>query len=83
MEGAILRGKERPIVKYRDTLWSSVQKKAEPIAMQFGLWARIGRWNYVLDGSPEVLREGRCHGNHFLAFDGLYFWLYDSYRHAV
>jgi len=25
-EGAILRGKGRPIVKYRDTLWSSVHK---------------------------------------------------------
>ena len=26
-EGAVLRGKVPPIVKYRDTLWSSVQKR--------------------------------------------------------
>ena len=41
----------RPIVKYRDTLWSSVQT-AEPIGMSFALWARMGRRNHVLHGGP-------------------------------
>jgi len=27
-------------------------KTAEPIGMQFGLWARMGRRNHVLDGGP-------------------------------
>ena len=30
---------------------------AEPIEMQFGLWARMGPRNYVLDESPEMLRD--------------------------
>jgi len=34
----------------------SPAKTAEPIEMPFGLWARIGLRNHVLDGSPEVLR---------------------------
>jgi len=34
-KGGILRGKGRPIVKYRDTLWSSVPKTAEAIEMPF------------------------------------------------
>jgi len=25
--------------------------------MLFGLWARMGRKNHVLDGGPEVLRD--------------------------
>jgi len=32
-------GKGRPIIKYRDTLRSSVQKTSEPIDMPLGLWA--------------------------------------------
>jgi len=32
-------------------------KTAEPIEMPFGLWARMGRRNHVLDGGPEVLRD--------------------------
>jgi len=36
-EEAILRGKGRPIVKYRDCLPWAVQKTAEPIDLPFGL----------------------------------------------
>jgi len=32
-------------------------KTAEPIEMPFGLRARMGRRNHVLDGGPEVLRD--------------------------
>ena len=32
-------------------------KTAEPIGMPFGLWARMGRRNHVLDGGPYVLRD--------------------------
>jgi len=32
-------------------------RTAEPIEMSFGLWARMGPRNHVLDGSPEVLRD--------------------------
>jgi len=32
-------------------------KTAEPIEMPFGLWARMGRRNHMLDGGPEVLRD--------------------------
>ena len=56
MERAILKGKGCPIVKYRDTLRSSVQT-VEPIEMPFGLWARMGTRNHVLDGSPQVLTD--------------------------
>jgi len=47
----------RPIVKYADTLRSSVRKTAEPIEMPFGLWARVGRRNHVLDGGAAVVRD--------------------------
>jgi len=30
---------------------------AEPIEMPFGLWARMGPRNHVLDGGPAVLRD--------------------------
>jgi len=30
---------------------------AEMIEMPFGLWARMGRRNHVLDGGPAVLRD--------------------------
>jgi len=52
-------GKERPIVKYRDTPRSSVQKTAEPIKLPFGLWARMGPRNHVLDGSPDLHGKGQ------------------------
>jgi len=35
----------------------SPAKTAEPIEMLFGLWARVGPRNHVLDGSPHVLRD--------------------------
>ena len=35
----------------------SPAKTAESIEMPFGLWARMGPRNHVLDGVPEVLRE--------------------------
>ena len=39
-------------------------KTAKPIEMPFGLWARMGRRNHVLDeGSSDA--EGRCHDNQF------------------
>ena len=52
LEGVILSGKVRSVVKHRDTLRSPVQKTAEPIEMPFGLWARTScvRWG------PAVLR---------------------------
>ena len=48
--------------------------------MLFGLWARIGRRNHVLDGGPAVLRDVAMATN-FLAqiAVGLFgLWLYDS-----
>jgi len=30
---------------------------AEPIEMLFGLWARMGPRNHVLDGGPAMLRD--------------------------
>ena len=47
-------GKGRSIVKYRDALPSALQKKAELIEMPFGLWARVGPTNHVLDGGPDA-----------------------------
>jgi len=56
-EGAILDGAEgRPIVKYRDTLWPSVQKQLNRLRCRLGCgigWA-VG---IVLDGGPAVLRD--------------------------
>ena len=54
----------RPIVTDR-VAWSvsrsvtlvSPAKTAEPLEMPFGLLARIGRRNHVLDGGPQVLRD--------------------------
>jgi len=48
--------KGRPIVKYRDSLWSSVQKQVKRSRCHLGCglgWA-IG---IVLDGGPKVLRD--------------------------
>jgi len=62
----------RPIVKYRDTLWSSVQT-AEPIRIPFGLWARMGLRNRV--GWGSIGAEGACHRNQF--WDAIcYNWLW-------
>jgi len=54
--GNFVGGKERPIVKYRDTLVICT-KTAETIEMSFGLWARMARRNNVSDGGPVVLRN--------------------------
>jgi len=51
----------------------------EPIEMPFGLWARMGPRNHVLDGSADLLRDVAMATNFrtqfaitdFLAFDGL------------
>ena len=51
-----LGGKGRPIVKYTDTLWSSVQKRLNRSRCRLGcefVWA-IG---IVLDGGSEVLKD--------------------------
>jgi len=32
-------------------------KTAKPIEMPFGMWARMGRRNHVLDGGLQVLRD--------------------------
>jgi len=44
--------KGRPIVNYRDTAVVCA-KTAEPIEMPFGLWARMGPRDHVLDGGPD------------------------------
>ena len=65
-EEAILRGKGRPIVKYRDTT-GICAKTAEPIEMPFGLWTWMGPRNHALDGvqippwEGEVLEERGAH----------------------
>jgi len=41
---------------YRDTAVTCA-KMAEPFAIPFGLWARVGPSNHVLDGGPQVLRD--------------------------
>ena len=56
-KGQFLGRNGHPIVKYSYTLRSSVQKTVEPIEMPFGLWARMGPRNHVVDGGPEVLRD--------------------------
>ena len=54
--GKFLGQNGHPVVKYRDTMVVCA-KTAEPIGMPFGLWARIGRRNHVLDGGPYVLSD--------------------------
>jgi len=84
-EGAIMRGKGRPIVKYRHSV-VSLAKQAEPIEMPFGLWTQMGPRNHVLDESPEVLRDVAMANNFrtqfaitgFMDSDGLQLWLYDN-----
>jgi len=49
--GKFLGENGRPLVKYSDTTVICA-KTAEPIGMPFGLWARTGRRNHVLDGGP-------------------------------
>jgi len=55
-EEAFFWGKGRPIVTYRDTLWSSVQKRLNrsKCCLSYGLgWAQ----GIVLDGGPQMLRD--------------------------
>jgi len=53
-EGAILWGKRRLIVKYRNTA-IVYTKVAEPIEMLFGFRTRLGTvLNHVLDGGPDI-----------------------------
>ena len=52
-EGAILRGKGHPIVKYRDTLRTFVQKQLNRSTCRLG----CGRRNHVLDGGRKELRD--------------------------
>jgi len=40
----------------------SPAKTTSPIEMPFGLWARMGPSNHVLDGGSRGA-EGRCHDN--------------------
>ena len=40
----------------------SPTKMAEPIEMPFGLWARMGPRNHVLDGVPDPRWEGAIFG---------------------
>ena len=56
-------GKGRPIVKYRDTLQSPVQKRLKRSRCRsgFGLGWAVGIM--CLMGSSSA--EGRCHGNQF------------------
>jgi len=49
-------GKGRPIVKYMDTAVICA-KTSVPTEMPFGLWARMGPRNHVLDGGPAVMRN--------------------------
>jgi len=45
------------IVKYRDTLQSSVQKWLNRSKCHLGFWARMGPRNHALDRGPQVLRD--------------------------
>jgi len=64
MEAVILRGQGRPIVKYRDTLQSPVQKRLnhDAIVMPFGLWAQNSPRNHELDGVQIPHKKGQFWG---------------------
>jgi len=49
--------KGHPFVKYRNTLCGELCKTAEPTQTPFGLWARMGQRNRVIDEGPAVLRD--------------------------
>ena len=40
----------------------SADKTAEPVEMTFGVWTRVGRRNYVLDGARIPLGQGHLGG---------------------
>jgi len=50
-EGAILRGKGRPTVKYRDILWSPVQKQLSRSCCS--LDCCLGLAHGITDGGPD------------------------------
>jgi len=56
-EAAILQGKWASHCKVQGHSAVPCANTAEPIEMSFGLWARMGRRNPVLDGCPAVLRD--------------------------
>ena len=60
-------GNGRTIVKYRDTLRSSVEKTAEPIDLQFGFWTQVGRrmhkFNRIRQVAP-ICPHGRTRCRH-------------------
>jgi len=66
---AILRGKGAPVVKYRDTLRSSVQKRLKQSRCRLGCGLGWAQGIVCETGSRGA--EGCCHDNHFLAFDVL------------
>ena len=49
-------------LKYRDSSAVTSAKIAEPIVMQFGLWAPSGSRNDEIDGGPDPPREGAILG---------------------
>jgi len=55
--GQFSRGKERPIVKYKDTLRQVVQKQLNRL-MSFGIWAQVGTKNHILDGVQIPMGRG-------------------------
>jgi len=48
-KGTSLRGKGRPIIKYKDSAVSCT-KTAGPIRMPFRIWIRVGPRKHVVDG---------------------------------
>jgi len=80
-EGAILRGKGCPIIKYSDTLRSSVQKRLNRsrCCLRYGLgWPQ----GIVLDGSAQVLRDVAITTNFGTQSAITVFWLYVGYNFA-
>jgi len=63
----------------------SCAKTAEPIEMPFGLWARMGPRNHVLDGSLQVLRDVAMATNFGskIAINWLTWQLVFGYRWAI
>jgi len=57
-EGAILSG-ERAVLGHSVVICA---KMAEPIKIPFGLWARMGPRNYVLDGVLDPHGKGQFSG---------------------
>jgi len=67
-KGQFFWGKGHPFVKFGDTTVICA-KTAELVEIPFGLWVWMGSRNRVIWGSTGA--KGCCHGNQFLAFDGL------------